>query len=93
LRTNYQQLGDAKSANKAMKIELDATEAHLLKAWRSPESYYRKKYRGWRRLGSFLEWFEFKILDFVWGNGERPLRLCLSVFFVWLVMAGFEVWA
>ncbi len=41
LRANFQQLGDATAVNKAMKIELDATEVHLKKAWHSNESYYR----------------------------------------------------
>lgn len=35
LRVNYQQIGDAVAANKAIKIELEATGAHLLKAWHS----------------------------------------------------------
>lgn len=45
LRLNYQQIGDAKSANKAINIELQATEDHLHKAWKSKESYYRKNIR------------------------------------------------
>ena len=44
LRINYQQLGDALSVNKAIKVELTATKIHLLKAWDSNESYYRKKF-------------------------------------------------
>ena len=50
LRMNYQQLGDAESVNKAIRIELQATEVHLHKAWGSKESYYRKKYTGLKRL-------------------------------------------
>jgi hypothetical protein len=46
LRMNYQQLGDAKSANKAITVELQASEVYLHKAWQSNESYYRKKYGG-----------------------------------------------
>ena len=46
LRMNYQQLGFAESVNKAIQIELQATEIHLYKAWRSNEAYYRKKYAG-----------------------------------------------
>ena len=41
LRMNYQQLGDARAANKA--IEIEATEIHLHKAWSSKQSYYRSK--------------------------------------------------
>ena len=74
LRMNYQQLGDAKSANSAIKVELQATEAHLHKAWNSNESYYRQKYRGYRRVQMFTDWVAFKALDSVWGNGESVLR-------------------
>lgn len=91
LRVNFQQLGDSKSANKAIKVELDATEIHLNKSWRSNESYYRKKYRSWKRIGKFLEWLNFKVLDFVWGNGENTYKLTRSVILLLLGMALFDV--
>lgn len=75
LRMNYQQIGDAQSANKAIKIELEATQLHLYKAWRSAESYYRKNYTGWNRLKVFGQWLNFRTLDIVWGNGESPWKL------------------
>lgn len=75
LRVNYQQLGDATSANKAISIELDATHVHLLKAWKSPESYYRKKYIGIKRIKVFFSWLDFRILDVIWGNGESASKL------------------
>jgi Pentapeptide repeats (9 copies) len=79
LRMNYQQLGDAKSVNKAIAVELLATEAHLHKAWKSTESYYRKKYTGFRRFQMFIEWIAFKSLDVLWGNGESALKLLRTV--------------
>ena len=75
LRTNFQQIGDTKSVNKAIKIELSATEVYLRKAWSSNESYYRKKYKSWKRIQMFFEWITFKILDIIWGNGENTLKL------------------
>ena len=90
LRTNYQQLGDAKSVNKAISVELEATEAHLRKAWKSNESYYRRKYGGIRRVTTFFEWLAFKTLDFLWGNGESPLKLVRAIAFALLVIAGIE---
>jgi hypothetical protein len=75
LRVNYQQIGDAASANKAIEVELKATEIHLHKAWSSNESYYRKKYAKWKRAKVFAEWVEFKTLDFIWGNGESTIKL------------------
>lgn len=75
LRMNFQQIGDIKSVNKAIKIELDATGIYLYKAWASNESYYRKKYKKWERIQMFFEWLNFKVLDNVWGNGESAYKL------------------
>ena len=91
LRLNYQQIGDAKSANKAISIELQATEDHLHKAWKSKESYYRKKYKGLVRFKAFGEWIEFKLLDLIWGNGESTWKLCRAVLVVLLLITGIDV--
>jgi hypothetical protein len=88
LRTNFQQLGDAEAVNKAMQVELNATEIHLKKAWQSNESYYRSHHPGaLSRTLAFLEWLKFKILDFVWGNGENLFRLVRFVLIVIALMA------
>ncbi|HLO85491.1 MAG TPA: pentapeptide repeat-containing protein [Nostocaceae cyanobacterium] len=92
LRMNYQQLGDAKSANKAISIELQATETHLYKAWHSNEAYYRGKYKGLNRLKMFLEWTQFKCCDFIWGNGESPVKLLRATFIVLSIMSLVDVW-
>lgn len=91
LRVNYQELGESKSANKAIQVELEATEIHLHKSWKSNESYYRKKYKGWKRCEKFLEWMNFKALDFVWGNGENSYKLTRSVLILFILMAIIDV--
>ena len=91
LRMNYQQIGDAKSANRAISIELKATEDHLHKAWRSSESYYRKKYKGFSRLKVCCEWLEFKLLDLVWGNGESSWKLFRAVLAILLIISFVHV--
>lgn len=91
LRTNFQSLGDSEAVNKAMAIELDATEAHLFKAWNAPESYYRHKYRGWGRVKVFFQWLSFKILDLLWGNGESSLKLLRAVLAMLMMMALIHV--
>lgn len=88
LRLNYQQIGDAKSANKAISIELQATEDHLHKACKSKESYYRKKYKGLDRVKTYGEWLEFKLLDLIWGNGESSWKLCRTIIVVLLFITG-----
>lgn len=91
LRMNYQQLGDAASANKAMGVELQASESHLRKAWQSNESYYRKKYAGWKRFWAFAEWFEFKALDLIWGNGESAFKLIRAALFILVLISLYDV--
>lgn len=91
LRMNFQQLGDSKSANKAIRVELDATEAYLHKAWQSNESYYRKRYTRWKRVGKFFEWLNFKVLDFIWGNGESTFKLVRSIVLFLLFMSLIHV--
>ncbi|MDI4659745.1 MULTISPECIES: pentapeptide repeat-containing protein [Cobetia] len=87
LRLNYQQLGDSKAVNKAMGVELQATETHLKKSWHSDEKYYRDKYKGIRRFQALLEWVNFKFLDLVWGNGESATKLVRCMVFLLIVMA------
>jgi hypothetical protein len=90
LRVNYQELGDVDGVNKAIKVELRATEVHLHEAWSANESYYRRKYRGWKRLEMFFRWMSFRTLGLVWGNGESYLRLAISLGILLLVMATLD---
>ncbi|WP_441228526.1 pentapeptide repeat-containing protein [Tardiphaga sp. 20_F10_N6_6] len=90
LRTNFQQLGDAGAANKAMTVELDANATHLKKAAWSNESYYRKHYAGLDRFTIILEWMIFNILDFVWGNGESVGRLFRFLALILILMALYD---
>ena len=69
-------------------MELTATEIHLKKAWQSNESYYRSHNPGAvSRALAFLEWLKFKVLDFVWGNGENRFRLVRFVLIILVLMA------
>lgn len=92
LRINYQQLGDAQSVNKAIGIELQATEIHLYKAWKSNESYYRKKYKGWKRVRSFFQWCSFEVLDKIWGNGESLQKLIRATSIIIIFIALGDVY-
>jgi uncharacterized protein YjbI with pentapeptide repeats len=93
LRMNYQQLGDATSANKAIGVELQASKVHRLKAWRSNESYYRKKYSGGKRVRAFLDWVKFRSLDFIWGNGESASKLLRATVIALVAMSLIDVLA
>lgn len=91
LRMNYQSLGDAESANKAMRVELAATEEHLYKSWNANSAYYRNKYKGWNRVKAFIQWIQFKLLDFIWGHGESPWKLLRVVLIIFALMALIDV--
>lgn len=91
LRTNFQQLGNSIAVNKAIQIELEATEIHLKKSWNSNEAYYTKKYKGRERLIAFLKWLNFKTLDFIWGNGESAWKLTRTVIFTVIIISLYDV--
>src|SRR4051794_19577304 len=90
LRMNYQQIGDAAAANHAIRVELDATETHLRKAWRSNDHYYRAKYSGLLRARQFVSWVKFKLLQHTWGNGESISALLRSVVVFVAVIGVFD---
>ncbi|UJS23570.1 pentapeptide repeat-containing protein [Thiothrix winogradskyi] len=93
LRMNFQQQGNAQAANKAISIELEATEVHLKKAWASKESYYRKKYKGFKRLKTFIEWLEFRLLDLIWGNGESTIKLIRAIIVILIGITVIDVFS
>lgn len=90
LRMNFQQVGDAKAVNRAISLELEATSSYLKKSWTSSEAYYRKKYKGWKRVPQFFKWLEFRALDAVWGNGENTLKLLRAIVVVHMCIAVYD---
>ncbi len=91
LRTNYQQIGDAKAVNRAISVELEATSVYLYKSWRSQESYYKEKYPGLINSGvQFIKWIDFWILDFLWGNGESIVKLLRTIVFGLVVIGIYD---
>lgn len=80
LRSNYQQSGDAKAANKAISVELEATSKYLYKSWNSKETYYKEKYPCFLKSTTQLfKWIKFWILHFIWGNGESILKFSRAI--------------
>lgn len=91
LRTNYQQLGDAKAVNRAISIELGATSEYLYKSWKSKETYYKEKYGGaLKSTVQLLKWLEFRLLHALWGNGESILKLMRSLALVLIGIAVYD---
>jgi hypothetical protein len=40
---------------------------------------------------AFIEWLDFKILDWVWGNGESTAKLMRATIILWIVIAIVDV--
>jgi len=91
LRINFQQIGDAQAVNRAITVELSATKQHLYKAWRSGESYYRKKYPGVRRVQAYFQWLRFVSEDFVWGNGESVFKLFRTIALTLILITPIDI--
>ncbi len=81
LRLNYTSIGDYDGVNFAINIEIAATLEHLKKAAFSKEAYYRGKteFSGFGRLLHGAKYFYYLFLDLLWGNGEKPLRMFISI--------------
>ena len=90
LRMNYQQIGDARAVNAAINLELEATSDHLYNSWYSEEKYHRQKYPGFKRFSQFAKWIEFRLLDFIWGNGESISKLVRTIAFVILSIGFYD---
>ncbi len=91
LRMNFQQVGDAKSVNKAITVELNATAIYLFKSWRSGERYYKDKYPGvFNGAVQFLKWVEFWVLNFIWGNGESILIFIRTILITLIAIAIYD---
>lgn len=86
LRINYQSIGDARSANHAIHVELNTTAEHLKCSWKSEGEYFRKKYPGLKRVSQFLKWSEFWILHFLWGNGESIGKLFRTILIINIII-------
>jgi len=82
LRINFQQLGDSRNVNRAILIELEATREHLKKICYDHSSHYRDKYKSWRRVKGFKDYYSFIFFDFIWGNGESLWKLLRTFLYI-----------
>lgn len=87
LRVNFSEIGNYEAVNRAASIEVHLTGQHLYKAAYSKESYYRSKYKGWKRLGHAVQHFRWKALDLLWGNGESIVKVVISSLLIIVVVS------
>lgn len=89
LRVNFSQIGNYEAVNKAAAIEVKLTGQHFFKAAYSKQAYYRSfpKYNGLHRFRYMWLHLQWKMLNYVWGNGESLFRVVLSGAVVILAVA------
>jgi hypothetical protein len=92
LRVNFSQIGNYSAVNKAASIEVKLTGEHLFNAAYSRQSHYRKKHKGWKRVGYGLSHARWKTLDLLWGNGESLRRIFVTSLAIIVVAAIFLAW-
>ncbi len=94
LRANAAETGDYGCQRIYVLEEIRATEDHLRRALRGTESYYQQKY------GTFLEkaragltLLGLRLGGWVWGHGERPLRILGSAIILIIILSMINLWA
>ena len=89
LRVNFAQIGNYAAVNRAAAIEVQLTGQHLYNAAYSKQSYYRKKEKntGFARISHMAQHLQWRVLEFLWGNGESILRVIINGLLVILVFA------
>ncbi len=92
LRVNFGEIGNYAAVNKAASIEVALTGQHLYNAAYSNQSYYRAKYKGWSRVLQAARHVKWKVLEYLWGNGESLTRIVFSGVFVIVVGAAILPW-
>lgn len=80
LRANYEMIGDKKSADTFLDIEIQAYEDELKAIFLSKTEYYKSHYNLPGQIQAGAKFLVSKLSGMVWGYGHRVGRLILSYF-------------
>lgn len=80
LRANYEMIGDKKSADNLLDIEIQAYEDELKAIFFSKTEYYKSHYNLLDQIQAGAKFLVSKVSGMVWGYGHRVARLVLSYF-------------
>jgi hypothetical protein len=80
LRANYELIGDKKSADTFLDIEIQAHEDELKEIFFSKTEYYKTHYNLLGQIQAGAKFLISKLSGMVWGYGHRVGRLILSYF-------------
>ncbi|MDB5694195.1 MAG: hypothetical protein JWO81_3258 [Alphaproteobacteria bacterium] len=94
LRANAVEIGDFGSQRLFVTAEVEAAMDHLSRAMRGSGDYYRRKYPGpLDKLRAAITLARLKVGGWVWGHGERPLRMIGSATVLVLALTLANFWA
>jgi hypothetical protein len=92
LRINFESTGNIEAVKACVREEMTASREHLKKAREAKEGYYAKSYKGfWKQIP--VRWESFRVfLDWhLWGHGEYPFKLFITVLAILLVASVYVV--
>lgn len=92
LRINFESTGNIEAVKACVREEMKASREHLKKAREAKEGYYAKSYKGfWKQIP--VRWESFRVsLDWhLWGHGEYPIKLFLTVMAILIAASGYVV--
>lgn len=87
-KANANSFGDVKAVRAYLSEEIEANKEHYRRAMQRNEGYYSKKYskRG-QWFTAFRKYYGLKLDNLIWGHGESPIRVLLSIIFLILFTA------
>jgi hypothetical protein len=93
LRANATTMGDYASQRLLILQEVEATKRHYQYALSGFDSYYKKKYLGiWPKFNAAARLTWLQINGLIWGHGEKPFRLLLSLVVLLCLLAFINFW-
>lgn len=87
LRANYEMIGDKKSADTFLDIEIQSNEAELGAIFWSKTKYYKNHYNLLDQVKSGLKFMGSKFSGLTWGHGHSVGRLFASYFIITFLLS------
>ncbi len=94
LRANASETGDHASLRLIVLDEIESTKLHYRRALSGADSYYKLKYSSvLSKLESGWNLARLTVSGFVWGNGERPVKILISAVIFLVLLTIINFWA
>ncbi|ATH77932.1 hypothetical protein CLM76_10140 [Vreelandella venusta] len=87
LRVDARELGNVEDESIYVRKEIEASNLFYLSAFNGRNKWYREKYGSVDRVIFLFKWGQSKLSGFIWGNGEKPIRVLYSCVLTILIIA------